>query len=68
MSSRIANKENLSLAYFVVRSQSLFFYREILKTLNKVDPHIAKDIKYEVCVSVYVCVIITRVFVRSEYV
>jgi hypothetical protein len=48
-SSRITNKANLSLAYFVVRSQSLLFYREILKTIRRLDPNIAQEVKKEVC-------------------
>lgn len=43
-----AAKPALSLAYFIVRSQSLFFYRDILKTLRQVDPIIAKEIHREV--------------------
>jgi hypothetical protein len=46
-SSRITNKANLSLAYFVVRFQSLLFYREILKTIRKLDPNIAQEVKKE---------------------
>lgn len=45
----VAPIKDLPLAYFIVRSQSLIFYRQILKTIQKVpDSQTASELKQQI--------------------